>query len=179
MLITYNGLVQLVQDGVIENVEPSQINAASIDVRLGSKILVEDYSHKNCVMDFRARDEMHMREVIIPEEGIEIPPGGIFLAQTLEKFNLPNDVAAEFKLKSSTARRFLQHMLAGWCDPGWHGSVLTLEFQNASQHHWIRLRTGDAVGQVVFFNGEAVPQDRSYAVRGRYNNDASVSQVKK
>lgn len=179
-LITYTELTRFVREGVIENVEEAQINAASIDVRLGNTILIERDSGKipGRVIDFRERDELLMTEVDI-RDGVIIAPGQCFLAHTLEKFYLPLDVAAEFKLKSSSARRFLQHMLAGWCDPGWNGSVLTLEFKNVTQHHHIRLRAGDAIGQVVFFGGKPVPFERSYAARGRYNGDSTVSQVKK
>lgn len=64
------------------------------------------------------------------------------------------------------------------CDAGWHGSVLTLEFRNLSRYHSIRIRPGDAIGQMVFFSHAEVPADRSYAARGRYNNDTTVSSIK-
>lgn len=182
-LVTYSELVEFVRTGVIENCDEGQVNAASIDVRLGSTVQIEQdawMGHAPTrVLDFRERAEMKMHTIEIPPEGITIMPGQCFLAHTIEKFYLPLDVAAEFKLKSSTARRFLQHMLAGWCDPGWNNSVLTLEFKNVSQHHAIRLRTGDAVGQVVFFHGDRVPFEQSYAARGRYNGDLTVQGVKK
>ena len=40
-LLSYNDLCGMVEDGVIENVNPSCINGTSIDVHLGADILVE------------------------------------------------------------------------------------------------------------------------------------------
>ena len=61
------------------------------------------------------------------------------------------------------------------CDPGWHGSVLTLEFVNMTQHHPLKLTAGMKCGQVCFYKHEPVPKDRSYAVRGKYNNSETVT----
>jgi dCTP deaminase len=76
------------------------------------------------------------------------------------------------------ARIGLEHLNAGWCDAGWNNSVLTLELKNMTQYHTIMLQKGDKIGQMVFFEHEPVPHERSYAVRGRYNNDSTVSGVK-
>jgi deoxycytidine triphosphate deaminase len=77
------------------------------------------------------------------------------------------------------ARIGLEHLNAGWCDAGWHGSVLTLELLNVTRHHRIKLESGTRIGQIVFFRHLEVPKDHSYATKGRYNKDTSVSQVKK
>jgi dCTP deaminase len=63
--------------------------------------------------------------------------------------------------------------MAGYCDPGWHGSVLTLELHNSRQLHPVALWPGMKIGQMVFHQMAATPQ-RSYAVTGRYNGDATV-----
>jgi dCTP deaminase len=97
----------------------------------------------------------------------------IVLASTVETFALPDFVAARFVLKSSRAREGLQHLLAGWCDPGWHGSRLTLELKNVRQLQPIRLWPGMKIGQMVFHQMAAAP-DRSYAVTGRYNGHTGV-----
>ena len=47
-----------------------------------------------------------------------------------------------------------------------------------TRHHAIRLQAGDRIGQVVFFEHELVPEDRSYAARGRYNGDTTVVGIK-
>ena len=107
-----------------------------------------------------------------------IYPGEFLLAHSVEIFNLPNNISAEYKLKSSMARIGLDHLNAGWCDAGWHGSVLTLELKNCTRNHEIIIRAGDMIGQMIFFSHEEVPESKSYAGRGRYNNDKTVSGAK-
>ena len=92
---------------------------------------------------------------------------------------MPMDISAEYKLKSSMARIGLEHLNAGWCDAGWHGSVLTLELVNVTRHHSIIIRPGDPIGQMVFFRHAPVPPERPYATRGRYNTDRTVRTIKK
>jgi deoxycytidine triphosphate deaminase len=67
------------------------------------------------------------------------------------------------------ARKFFDHMLAGWCDPGFNNSVLTLEFRNMTTYHDHEIRLGDRIGQLVFFECEPVPEHKSYAQMGSYN----------
>ena len=183
-LQSYNELVKLVEQGVITNVEHDQINAASIDLTLGNKLLIEkvEYdtlSHKKlgCV-SLRLKDKLNMYEHDLEGSSYILQPGEFILAHTKQVFNLPNHISAEYKLKSSMARIGLEHLNAGWCDAGWNGSVLTLELKNMSRYHGIVLSLNDPIGQVVFYTHQGVPKDRSYAARGRYNGDTSVSGVK-
>jgi len=66
------------------------------------------------------------------------------------------------------------YLLAGYCDPGWHGSVLTLELHNSRRFFNIGLWPGMKIGQMVFHRLETIP-DRTYAITGRYNNDSTVT----
>ena len=177
MLISHNELVKIVKDQVISPVYHKAINAASIDIHLGDKILWEDIPWKahDWEVDYRARKSLSFREHIMDEKGWLLRPGEFILAQSVEVFNLPDNISAEYKLKSSMARIGLEHMNAGWCDAGWNGSVLTLELKNMTKHHAIRIRPGDPIGQMVFFKHEPVPPEASYASKGRYNGDTSVS----
>lgn len=175
-LLSYTELCELVERGVITDVPHEHINAASIDVRLGRDILIERASNRSVIL--RDRQNLTMESYPIGGSGYRLDPGEFILAHTLEKFNLPNDIAAEFKLKSSGARIGLNNVLATWADPGWNGSALTLELQNVTRHHSIILHEGDRIGQMLFYRVTPVPADRSYAVRGRYNNDPGVQQAK-
>lgn len=105
-------------------------------------------------------------------------PGDFALAHTREIFHLPDNLAIEYKLKSSLARAGLGHLLAGWGDPGWHGAALTLELVNHLQVHDLILRPGMPIGQVVFWRGRSVPAHASYAARGQYNGDTTVTPSK-
>lgn len=180
-LLSYNELVGLVDDNVIGPVKYESINATSIDIHLGDKILWEDeeFPYGVPIINYRTRESVTYNEYVMDADGWVLAPGDFILAQSVEVFNLPNNISAEYKLKSSMARIGLEHMNAGWCDAGWNGSVLTLELKNMTQHHSIRIRPGDAIGQMIFFRHDAVPQDASYATRGRYNGDSEVKGIKK
>ena len=185
-LLSHNELLLLIDDGVITHAKPEHVNSASIDIQLGNKILIERtdphlYQKGDLKrVTLRNKDHLHMIEWDLVREGPYILfPGEFILAHSIEIFNLPNNISAEYKLKSSMARIGLDHLNAGWCDAGWHGSVLTLELKNCCRNHEIVLQAGDLIGQVIFFSHEEVPGDKSYATRGRYNNDKSVSGAKK
>ena len=145
------------------------LNPASLDVRLGPNLMIE------------VRDQPELMRIDISERTEDEPylllPGEVCLAETIEQFNLADDISAEFVLKSSRARDFYGHMLAGWCDPGWHGSKLTLELQNARRMHALPLYPGLKIGQMIFFEMESMPI-MSYAQVGHYNNDTQVSASK-
>ena len=135
MLLTYLDLVELVADGVLAPVAPSQINAASIDVRLGNRLLIED-PERAARIDLAKREVPPFVGAPLCADGCWLlHPGEFCLAHTREVFDLPADVCAEFKLKSSLARAGLGHALSGFCDPGWTGSVLTLGLRNDLQYN--------------------------------------------
>jgi deoxycytidine triphosphate deaminase len=181
MLMSHDELVEIVSRGVITPVDISDINAASIDIHLGDTLLLEDEPehYMGSIVDYRSRQPMTTFEHTMDSDGYVLEPGEFLLAHSAETFNLPDNISAEYKLKSSMARIGLDHALAGWCDAGWHGSVLTLELRNASRFHPIRIRPGDPIGQMIFFRHAPVPNDASYASRGRYNNDTQVSGIRK
>jgi len=177
MLLSYNKLVQLVEQGVID-AEPENINGASIDITLGENILIEVIEEETPVVDLQAKQSLYMIKKQINSLGYMLPPKKFILAESHETFNLPNNITCEFKLKSSLARSGLNHVLAGWCDPGWYGSKLTLELMNVTSGHQLLLKAGMKIGQMVFFECEPVPEENSYAVKGQYNNDKTVTNNK-
>lgn len=177
MLLSHDELVELVEQGVIGPVDPDCINAASIDVTLGDEIFVESYA--GGVVSLLNREQLPGNKVNIRNLGhYDLRPGEFILACTEQTFNLPLDICAEFKLKSSGARIGLENALATWCDNGWNNSVLTLELKNLLRFHSIRLHPGVRIGQMLFYRTKPVSHDRSYAKRGRYNGDAGVQGVK-
>ena len=180
MLLSYIELVELAERGVITDVQPGAINAASIDVHLGKHFKYESRSRIGAcpIIDLSEREPLPLNDVVCEDgEFITILPGQFILAHTTEMFNLPNDISAQFLLKSSVARNGLEHAAATWCDAGWNGSVLTLELRNVTQYHRLRLKPGMAVGQMKFYRHTAVPDEQSYAARGRYNGNVSVEGI--
>jgi len=145
---------------------PELLNPASLDLTLGNEIMIEVADQRDLVrMDISERTE---------EDPYWMLPNEFCLAETVEQFNLPNTISAQFVLKSSRARAGYNHMLAGWCDPGWNNSKLTLELKNNLRHHRLPLHPGLKIGQMVFHRMSSTPA-RSYAVTGHYNNHLRVT----
>lgn len=142
-----------------------QLNPASYDLLLGPEIMVE-----SAVSDALIR-------VNIAEHSQERPfwlkPGQWCLAETFETFNMPDDIAGLFFLKSSRAREGLEHSHAGFADPQWTGSKLTLELTNARQLRARPIWPGLKIGQMVFLLMAGKPK-LSYAKLGHYNNHSRV-----
>jgi dCTP deaminase len=175
-LLSHNELVNLVYDGVI-TAPHENINGASIDLTLDSIIMKESPSIPMYI-DLNKKETLKMEMVDLHKHKYSrytLLPGDFILASTNEIFNLPNNIAAEYKLKSSLARSGLQHMLAGWCDPGWTSSKLTLELYNATMYHNIMITAGMKIGQIVFWKCDPVPESASYKTKGQYNNQDKVT----
>lgn len=177
-LISYIELCGLVERGVISPVDLKDVNGTSIDVHLGNEIVVERFSENERIVSLKDKQRLSTHTVNIADGYYDLRPGEFILAHTVETFNLPEDISAEFKLNSSGARIGLENALATWCDPHWNGSVLTLELKNLTQFHTLRLHAGCRIGQMIFHRSACVPAERGYGVRGRYNGDKSVSEVK-
>lgn len=187
MILSHDQIIsEILEKKVVENALPENVNSASLDIRLGQFILVE--SNQNSVshvgyhpkvLSLKQRDALTTKKIDIKEKGCFIlRPGEFILAQSIEVFHLPLHISAEYKLKSSMARIGLEHLNAGWCDAGWNNSVLTLELRNLTTYHEIELCYGDKIGQMLFYKHEPVDLDNSYARRGTYNGDSTVSSAK-
>lgn len=176
-LLSFNQLCHLIDKGIIQNAQHDNVNSASIDLVLGRNVMIERQHQGEFVPVINMLDKHanHLELITMDDDGIVVPPGGVLLAETVEVFHLPNNISGEYKLKSTMARNFFNHLNAGWADAGWNGSVLTLEFVNHLQYHAIRVKPGMKCGQMIFFEHEEVPADRSYAARGQYNGDKSVT----
>jgi dCTP deaminase len=155
--------------GMVVPFDEELLNPASIDVLLGDYLMIEDPN----IEDLQRISIKGCTE----EAPYWLRPGEFLLAETRETFDLPEHISGQFALKSSRARQGYSHMLAGWCDPGWHGSKLTLELQNARRMHPLPLYPGLKIGQIIFFEMSAKPL-KSYAVTGHYNNDLTVAGCK-
>ena len=146
-----------------------QLNPASYDVTLGTQIMVEVAQTSEL-----QKIQLHGHTA---EDPFWIQPGEFFLAETMEIFNLPDHVGAQFVLKSSRAREGWDHAEAGWADPGWFGSRLTMELRNQRRLHPLPIWPGLRIGQMKFLlvSGRV---EKSYAQTGRYNADLGVTPSK-
>ena len=101
-----------------------------------------------------------------------LQPHEFVLAETLEEFKLPDCIAGQLALKSSRAREGIEHLLAGYIDPGYSGR-LTLELQNARSMHPVALWPGMRIAQIVFHRMTMLPS-KDYSHTGRYQGDKAV-----
>ncbi len=141
------------------------------DLRLGRRFLVPvEGSGKildpvdASVEHFRAHDA---------SDTFEIPPHSLALSESVEWFNVPDDVFAVCWGKSSYARCGLLVNVTP-LEPGWKG-ILTIGLANVSSVP-IRLHVGQGVAQVVFFRGRR--PDRTYAEKesgGGYQNQGGIT----
>lgn len=157
------------QHSMVQDHDPELINPASIDLRVGNLIMLESVQgHQMIPLDIKDYTINHPYELV---------PGQFILAQTMETFNMPEDIAGLFFLKSSRAREGYENLHAGYADPGWHGSSLTLELKNARQLQPLPIYPGLKIGQMVFWRMSQRPAI-SYAITGSYNGDRLVTASK-
>jgi dCTP deaminase len=148
-----------IQAGLIDPPNFDAINPASVDVHLGPSILIESLQHHGFVTyPFGKHTEA---------DPFTLRPGQFILAATAETVAMPDDLAAQVQLKSSVARLGLEHLMAGWIDPGFTGTV-TLELHNSRQLQPIPIWPGMPIAQLVLLQMQSIP-DHSYAITGRYN----------
>ena len=145
---------------------PELINPASLDLRIG-------YTAKLRLMG--GHEEIDLT-AYSKERPFLMQPGDRLLVGSMETFNLPRFLTAQFRLKSSRAREFLEHLEAGFADPGWNGSKLTMELVNLDCEPYA-IYPGLRIGQLVFSLTLGVPE-KCYGETGRYNGDRQVEASK-
>lgn len=104
-------------------------------------------------------------------QSIKIEPKDFVLASSIEEFDMPNNVLAYVKDKSTWARQGLavQNTVI---EPGWKG-FLTLELSNHNPDKILEIEIGMPIAQIVFhFLDE--PTEQPYD--GKYQNQLSGAQ---
>jgi len=127
------------ENGGVDPYAPEQVNAASYDVRVSG--------HWICP----TRDPEQFSG-----DHAKLFPGEVLLASTIEYVKIPRNVACDLKLKSTLGRLWINHSLAGWCDPGFEGQI-TLELQNLGPVPFV-LHAGRRIAQLIFIAMEEEPE---------------------
>lgn len=148
-----------------------QIGPASIDVRLGSSIIIpmktyvgdQDVTRPDVVRQVEER--LYDRRRLKYKSKFMLHPNQLILAVTLEFVSLPFDVACVIASRSSWGRLGLVVATAAMVQPGYKG-CLTLELANLSESP-IALYPGLPVGQLVFHDVPSKGGEVSYS--GRYD----------
>lgn len=140
------------------------------DLRLGRRILVP-LGGVDVVLDPVQFPKGHFRTLDV-EGTFDLPPNSQALAESVERFQMPDDVCGVCWGKSSYARCGLLVNVTP-LEPGWRG-ILTIALANVSPHP-IRLHIGQGIAQVVFFRG--VRPRRTYGEKeagGGYQDQTGV-----
>jgi len=147
------------------------LGSCGYDLRLGRRFLVP-LGGVNAVLDPIDFPHAHFR-TIEADATFELSPNSQVLAESVERFDMPDDVCAVCWGKSSYARCGLLVNVTP-LEPGWRG-ILTIELANVSPLP-IRLHVGQGIAQVVFFRGSR--PERTYGEKeagGEYQDQPGVT----
>ena len=140
--------------------DPECINPASVDLRWSGKYKV--------AMHGGWSQEM-MGETLV------VLRGAFFLLDTLETVNIPDNWSGAPALKSSLGRNGMEHLFAGYVDPGFTGT-LTLEVENRAP--WpITITKGQRLIQLVLDELKSTPE-RTYQHTGHYQNQRGPTEAR-
>jgi dCTP deaminase len=163
---------------MIEPFSTSQLQSASIDLRLSNHFLtVDEYAVPVISLDQPADYKEICKDIII------IPPQSFVLGTTLEYISLPNNMTGFVEGRSSIGRLGLFIQNSGWVAPGFKGQI-TLELYNANRVP-IELKAGRRICQLVFatLDQETTPYMGKYccqnkATESRVYLDEEVEELK-
>lgn len=162
MILSDGTIRKLIADGilVVEPIEESQIQPASVDVRLANEFLVFR-NHTREVIDPFDKPQDLMELVRVKDgDAFVLHPAEFVLGSTTETVALPDDLVARVEGKSSLGRLgLLIHATAGFVDPCFRGQV-TLELSNVATLP-IKLWPGMKIGQLSFHKIDR-PVERGY-----------------
>ncbi len=126
MILAHSDIRELIQSGALTfhpDLESNQIKSSAIDLRLGynfssypnfasnlpetARSIVEqtvDLRDEVRVVEFISHLRRENNRTLQDGQPIEIAPRSLLLAETLEDFSLPNDIAARIEGRSTYAR---------------------------------------------------------------------------
>ena len=149
----------------ISPMEDSQVQPASVDIRLGTTFgIVGDSSTGVITLE----DKIQYKT--IETDTYVLLPGQFVLATTMEYIKLPDNLTAFVEGRSSLGRMGLFIQNAGWVDPGFEGEI-TLELFNANRCA-IELKAGRRVGQLVFAQ---MDEEALNPYRGKYQGQKGAT----
>jgi dCTP deaminase len=121
MILSDKAILEEIKTGgiVIEPLNPAHVNPNSVDLTLAPQFKV----YKEGVLDPKKPNETI--ELTIPEEGIILYPGEVYLYACNERIGVKNNIRAKVEGKSSLGRLGLfVHVTAGFIDTGFEGSLV-------------------------------------------------------
>ena len=155
MILSDTDLLERLGEGdlVVDPIDDidTQVQPASIDMRLGPEFLEFQRTNIPCIHPNRAEEvDDYVRETYV-EEGEEfiLHPGDFVLGTTKERVEIPADLLAHVEGRSSLGRlAVVVHATAGVVDPGYRGQI-TLELSNLGTAP-VALTPGTRISQLIF-----------------------------
>jgi len=154
--------------------DPRQVGAASIDVRIGHQFIILQrsvVSHIDPSYSATLRESLYKTQQKVrvqTRQPFVIHPGQLLLGATLEYVSLPKDLAAMVEGRSSWGRLGLIIATACSIAPGFKGCI-TLELVNDGEVP-IVLRPGMRIAQLVFLESAKEADYRAPAKDGDATN---------
>jgi len=161
MVLGHAEILRRAKEGLLENFEEKNVGGAGVDVRVANFYRMTSAA------------KLGIEERVLPEvEAIEgthvtVKPQEYILVDTMERVNMPLDLAAWMYARSTLQRSGI-YLFTSLIDPGYHGT-LTFGLKNLGSENF-KLERGARIAQIVF---EEV-QGESKAYEGRYQGGKVV-----
>ena len=150
MILSDRDIIGRLKKGDLE-IEPFHrqcLQPSSLDLHLSNQVRVFNNWELE-VVDVKKKIDPS-KIIKIPPKGFIVHPSEFLLGATMEKFSLPNDMAAKLEGRSSLGRLgLIVHATAGYVDPGFSGE-LTFEISNLARIP-IRIYAKMKIAQICFF----------------------------
>lgn len=148
-----------------ENDHEQNINASSMDLRLGKHFKIYKHSKLALLDPMNPDGFKNMTELVTidePGEPFIVQPGEFVLGVTLEKIKIGDDLVARVEGRSSLGRLgIIVHSTAGFVDAGFEGTI-TLEITNINRMP-VALYPGMRVCQLAFETMSSIAEVPYYA----------------
>lgn len=161
---------------VIDPFDEECVQPSTYDVHLSNQFRVFSNHEITCI-DLKKKQAVTRLVEIEAKGKFILHPSEFILGSTVERFEIPNDLAAKIEGKSSLGRLGLVvHATAGYIDPGFKGHI-TFEISNLNTVP-IVLYANMKVGQVCFFRMSS-EVERPYGTAGnKYQNQKGPTESK-
>lgn len=156
-------------DIIIDPLQESQIQPASVDLRLGAQFLIPMSNPKGTNFNEPVQHKEYIKEKFV------LHPKNFVLATTIERIALPTDIIGFIQGRSSIGRMGLFVQNAGWVDPGFDGQI-TLELFNATNSS-ILLEAGRRICQVIFARTETPAIGLGYTGKYQFQNGTTATRI--
>lgn len=143
--------------GFTPNLDRFQLQAHSVDLRLGFTFLVPKSWHvtkngrEQLHMDYYSSERPDYFDVVELEKGqfFDLLPGEHIMVSSLEAVKLPEDLMAVMYPRSSVNRKGISVDQTGIIDSGYEGQ-LVIPIRNNTSSQTVRLYPGERFCQIVF-----------------------------